>query len=54
MNAPTQFTVDFNGAKGLLDAKVVSPSGVETEAVVREVQKGEYNVIVTSYGFLTS
>jgi len=44
LNTPTEFTVDFNGAVGRLDAKVVSPSGKETEATVREVQKDKYAV----------
>lgn len=40
VNTATQFTVDFNGAKGQLKAKVIAPSGAETEATVNEVQKG--------------
>ena len=39
VNTQTQFLVDFNGAQGKLNAKVVSPSGTESEAVVQEVQK---------------
>ena len=32
--------MDFNGAQGKLDARVISPSGSETNAVVQEVQHG--------------
>ena len=44
VNTATQFTVDFNGAQGQLRAKVIAPSGAETEATVSEVQKGRYAV----------
>ena len=40
VNKPAAFTVDFNGAQGKLDARVVSPSGAEDEAIVQEVDKG--------------
>lgn len=40
MNSPTQFTVDFNGVQGKLEAKVVSPSGTETDANVQQIQQG--------------
>lgn len=45
VNTATQFTVDFNGAKGQLKAKVIAPSGVETDATVTEVQKGNITPI---------
>jgi filamin len=44
VNTQTQFLVDFNGAQGKLNAKVVSPSGTESEAVVQEVQNGRFSV----------
>jgi len=44
VNSPTQFTVDFNGAQGRLEAKVIAPSGTETDAVVQEIQKDKYAV----------
>jgi filamin len=44
INTPTQFTVDFNGAQGSLDAKVVSPSGAENNANVQEIQPGKFAV----------
>jgi len=40
VNTATQFTVDFNGAQGQLKAKVIAPSGAETDATINEVQKG--------------
>ena len=46
VNKPAAFTVDFNGAQGKLDARVVSPSGAEDEAIVQEVDKG------TTYNFI--
>jgi len=44
VNNSSQFTVDFNGAQGKLDAKVVSPSGTETDANVQQVQHDRYAV----------
>lgn len=44
VNTATQFTVDFNGAQGKLDAKVIAPSGTETEANVQQVLKERYTV----------
>ena len=41
---PATFNVQFNGAQGHLDARVVSPSGAEDEAALMEVQKGHYAV----------
>lgn len=44
INKPAAFTVDFNGAVGKLDARVVAPSGAEDEAIVQEVDKDKYAV----------
>ncbi|XP_052780237.1 filamin-A-like isoform X2 [Mya arenaria] len=42
---PCSFVVNFNGApKGRLQARVVSPSGAEEEALVQEIDEGEYVV----------
>ncbi|BFZ08117.1 hypothetical protein BsWGS_11156 [Bradybaena similaris] len=41
---PAAIVVNFNGAKGRLSAKVVSPSGTEEEALVQEVDEGRYAV----------
>lgn len=38
---PAAIVVNFNGAKGRLSAKVVSPSGSEEEALVQEVDEGK-------------
>ncbi|RUS81267.1 hypothetical protein EGW08_010971 [Elysia chlorotica] len=49
---PAAFVVNFNGAKGRLNAKVVSPSGAEEEALVQEIEDGQYAVrfIPREYG----
>jgi len=44
INKPASFTVDFNGAKGKLDARVVAPSGAEDEAIIQEVDRDRYAV----------
>ncbi|XP_012939324.2 filamin-A-like [Aplysia californica] len=41
---PAAFVVNFNGAKGRLSARVVSPSGTEEEALVQEIDDGQYAV----------
>ena len=41
INKPAAFTVNFNGAQGKLDARVVAPSGAEDEAIIQEVDKGQ-------------
>lgn len=42
---PCAFVVNFNGApKGKLQARVVSPSGAEDNALVQEIDDGEYAV----------
>lgn len=42
MNTPTAFTVNFHGAEGNLDAKVVAPSGITDQAFIDKVDKGEF------------
>ena len=49
INKPAAFTVDFNGAQGRLDARVVAPSGAEDEAIIQEVDKGVYLVLTLQY-----
>ena len=44
MGKPAAFVVNFNGAKGKLTAMVVSPSGSQEEALVQEVDDGQYAV----------
>jgi len=44
INKPAAFTVDFNGAQGKLDARVVAPSGAEDQAIIQEVDKDRYAV----------
>eukprot|EP00918_Siedleckia_nematoides_P105694 GHVU01230790.1.p1 GENE.GHVU01230790.1~~GHVU01230790.1.p1 ORF type:complete len:2480 (+),score=363.92 GHVU01230790.1:158-7597(+) len=44
INQPAAFTVDTHGALGKLDARVVSPSGAEDEAIIQEVDKDKYAV----------
>lgn len=45
INKPCAFVVNFNGApKGKLTARVVSPSGSEDDALVQEIDDGQYAV----------
>ncbi|KAK6175823.1 hypothetical protein SNE40_014209 [Patella caerulea] len=41
---PAAFVVNFNGAKGRLSARVVAPSGAEDEALIQEIDDGQYAV----------
>nr|XP_022299044.1 filamin-A-like isoform X13 [Crassostrea virginica] len=42
---PAAFVVNYNGAsKGKLRARVISPSGTEEEALIQEIDDGEYAV----------
>lgn len=51
MGKPAAFVVNFNGAKGKLRAQVVSPSGSQEEALVQEVDDGEFgDLLVTKFG----
>lgn len=43
---PAAFVVNFNGAKGKLKAKVVTPSLMEDEALIQEIDEGKDNVMV--------
>lgn len=40
MNQPASFAVSLNGAKGVIDAKVHSPSGALEECCVTEIDQG--------------
>ncbi|XP_076447622.1 filamin-A-like isoform X2 [Babylonia areolata] len=44
VNKPAAFVVNCNGARGKLTAHVISPSGAQEEALVQEVDEGEYAV----------
>lgn len=46
MNQPASFAVSLNGAKGVIDAKVHSPSGALEECCVTEIDQG--NPLFTS------
>lgn len=41
VNQPASFAVSLNGAKGVIDAKVHSPSGALEECCVTEIDQGE-------------
>lgn len=41
MNQPASFAVSLNGAKGVIDAKVHSPSGALEECCVTEIDQGK-------------
>lgn len=40
VNQPASFAVSLNGAKGVIDAKVHSPSGALEECCVTEIDEG--------------
>lgn len=40
VNQPASFAVSLNGAKGVIDAKVHSPSGALEECCVTEIDQG--------------
>lgn len=41
VNQPASFAVSLNGAKGVIDAKVHSPSGALEECCVTEIDQGK-------------
>ncbi|XP_070558725.1 filamin-A-like isoform X9 [Ptychodera flava] len=43
-NQPASFAVQLNGAQGLIDAKVVAPSGTEDDCIITEISEGNYAV----------
>jgi len=44
INKPASFAVNLGKSRGPLDARVVSPSGAEYEAIVQELDDGQYAV----------
>lgn len=42
VNQPASFAVSLNGAKGVIDAKVHSPSGALEECCVTEIDEGNH------------
>lgn len=40
VNKPIAFTIQMNGAKGLIDGKVISPSGSEDDCFVSPIDEG--------------
>lgn len=42
MNQPASFAVSLNGAKGVIDAKVHSPSGALEECCITEIDQGNH------------
>ena len=51
MNRPASFSVDFNGARGDLDAKVQCPSGDIEDAIITEIGQGttKYKTVTTVF-----
>lgn len=53
VNKPIAFTIQMNGAKGLIDGKVVSPSGGEDDCFVSPIDEGKlvflFLVVVVTY-----
>jgi len=44
INKPASFAVSLGKSRGPLDARVVSPSGAESEAIVQELDNGQYAI----------
>lgn len=44
VNQPASFAVSLNGAKGVIDAKVHSPSGALEECCVTEIDEGNLGI----------
>lgn len=42
VNQPASFAVSLNGAKGVIDAKVHSPSGALEECCITEIDQGNH------------
>ena len=42
VNTPTQFVVDLNGVQGQVNAKVVAPSGTESDATLQQTEPGNW------------
>lgn len=47
VNQPASFAVSLNGAKGVIDAKVHSPSGALEECCVTEIDEGNHGAACT-------
>lgn len=45
VNQPASFAVSLNGAKGVIDAKVHSPSGALEECCVTEIDEGNDGLV---------
>lgn len=48
MNQPASFAVQLNGARGVIDARVHTPSGAVEECYVSELDSGELALPLTS------
>ncbi|XP_071491356.1 filamin-A-like isoform X2 [Diadema antillarum] len=44
LNQPCSFVIQLNGAKGLVKAKTVAPSGADVESVITEIDEENYAV----------
>lgn len=40
LNKPAAFTVDMTGNKGMLDARIIAPSGAEDQAIIEHIDNG--------------
>lgn len=49
VNHPASFAVSLNGAKGVIDAKVHSPSGALEECCVTEIDQGNHSNGIQTY-----
>ncbi len=49
VNQPASFAVSLNGAKGVIDAKVHSPSGALEECCVTEIDQGNHRDLLQTH-----
>lgn len=49
VNQPASFAVSLNGAKGVIDAKVHSPSGALEECCVTEIDQGNHRDAIQTH-----
>lgn len=52
VNQPASFAVQLNGARGVIDARVHTPSGAVEECYVSELDSGELALSLPGWDFL--
>lgn len=51
MGKEASFAVQLNGARGLIDAKIHTPSGATEECYITELETGETNVTLVTVSY---